>query len=45
VAEYEFLRILGHQLSRDEEIRCHGGFDAIVQDGDELTIVPAIAGG
>jgi molybdopterin synthase sulfur carrier subunit len=29
----------------DEDIRFHGGFDAPVQDGDELTIVPAIAGG
>lgn len=29
----------------DEDIRFHGGFDAQVKDGDELTIVPAIAGG
>lgn len=29
----------------DEDIRFHGGFDATVRDGDELTIVPAIAGG
>ena len=29
----------------DEDIRFHGGFAASVQDGDEVTIVPAIAGG
>jgi molybdopterin converting factor small subunit len=29
----------------DEDIRFRGGFDAPVEDGDELTIVPAIAGG
>ena len=29
----------------DEDIRFQGGFDAPVRDGDELTIVPAIAGG
>jgi molybdopterin converting factor small subunit len=29
----------------DEDIRFLGGFDAPVQDGDELTVVPAIAGG
>jgi molybdopterin converting factor small subunit len=29
----------------DEDIRLAGGFGAAVQDGDELTIVPAIAGG
>ena len=29
----------------DEDIRFHGGFAAPLSDGDELTIVPAIAGG
>ena len=29
----------------DEDIRFHGGFDATVHDGDEVTVVPAIAGG
>jgi molybdopterin converting factor small subunit len=29
----------------DEDIRFRGGFDAPVQDGDEVTVVPAIAGG
>lgn len=29
----------------DEDIRFHGGFNATVRDGDEITIVPAIAGG
>jgi sulfur-carrier protein len=29
----------------DEDIRFHGGFAAPVSDGDELTVVPAVAGG
>lgn len=29
----------------DQDIRFHGGFQAPVGDGDEVTIVPAIAGG
>ena len=29
----------------DEDIRFNGGFDASVSDGDELTIVSAVAGG
>jgi molybdopterin converting factor small subunit len=29
----------------DEDIRFHGGFAAAGRDGDELTVVPAIAGG
>lgn len=29
----------------DEDIRFQGGFAATVKDGDELTVVPAIAGG
>jgi molybdopterin converting factor small subunit len=29
----------------DEDIRFQGGFAAPINDGDELTVVPAIAGG
>jgi molybdopterin converting factor small subunit len=29
----------------DEDIRFRGGFDAKVEDGDELTVVAAVAGG
>lgn len=29
----------------DEDARFHGGFQAVVRDGDEVTVVPAIAGG
>ena len=29
----------------DEDIRFRGGFAATVADGDEITVVPAIAGG
>lgn len=29
----------------DEDARFHGGFDAAVRDGDEVIVVPALAGG
>ena len=29
----------------DDDIRLRGGFDAPVQDGDEVIVVPAVAGG
>ncbi len=29
----------------DEDVRFRGGFAAAVQDGDEVTVIPAIAGG
>ena len=38
---YEFVTF----YLNDEDIRLHGGFDAPVKDGDEVTVVPAVAGG
>jgi molybdopterin synthase sulfur carrier subunit len=38
---YEFVAI----YLNDEDIRLSGGFDATVAQGDELTVVPAVAGG
>lgn len=38
---YEFVTF----YRNDEDIRLNGGFDAGVQDGDEVTVVPAVAGG
>ena len=29
----------------DEDVRFRGGFEAPIQDGDEVTVIPAIAGG
>lgn len=29
----------------EEDIRIHGGFETPIRDGDELTVVPAVAGG
>jgi molybdopterin converting factor small subunit len=40
-APYPFVTI----YLNDEDVRLAGGFDATVQDGDEVTIVPAVAGG
>ena len=39
------LRSFVNVYLNDDDIRFNGGFDAAVQDGDEVTIVPAIAGG
>jgi molybdopterin converting factor small subunit len=38
---YEFIVF----YLNDEDIRLIGGFDAALGDGDEVTIVPAVAGG
>lgn len=38
---YEFVNF----YFNDEDIRLNGGFDAPVKDGDEVTVVPAVAGG
>lgn len=40
-APHPFLNI----YLNDEDIRFNGGLDAPVKDGDEVTVVPAIAGG
>jgi molybdopterin synthase sulfur carrier subunit len=29
----------------DEDIRYHGGLDATIDDGDQVSILPAVAGG
>ncbi len=38
---YEFVTF----YLNDEDIRLNGGFGATVKDGDEVTVVPAVAGG
>lgn len=40
-APYPFVTI----YLNDEDIRFIGGFEAQVQSGDELSVVPAVAGG
>ncbi len=40
-APYEFVTF----YLNNEDIRLDGGFDRATTDGDELTIVPAVAGG
>ena len=40
-APYPFVTI----YLNDEDIRFIGGFDAPLQSGDELSVVPAVAGG
>ena len=39
--QYPFVAI----YLNDEDIRFVGGFETAVRDGDELSIVPAVAGG
>jgi molybdopterin converting factor small subunit len=39
--QYPFVAI----YLNDDDIRLVGGFEATVHDGDELAIVPAVAGG
>ena len=39
--QYAFVTI----YLNDEDIRFSGGFETAVKDGDELVVVPAIAGG
>lgn len=38
---YRFVTI----YLNDEDVRFHGGFAALVKDGDVVTVVPAVAGG
>jgi molybdopterin converting factor small subunit len=38
---YPFVTI----YRNDDDVRLVGGFDATLDDGDELTVVPAVAGG
>lgn len=40
-APYEFVTF----YLNNEDIRLEGGFEKPIADGDELTIVPAVAGG
>jgi molybdopterin converting factor small subunit len=40
-APYEFVVY----YLNDEDARLHGGFAAALRDGDEVVIVPAVAGG
>ncbi len=38
---YEFVTF----YLNDADIRLSGGFETVVRDGDDLTVVPAVAGG